>query len=165
MISRRWLSVVAALVTLALTIVLFLSPSTRLNGVSASSNAALGTWSCDTSQKASMAFKVYPWSNSTALVASALPEPAAMQVDNDFTHRAWHLWLYPPGDVYTFFWDETTIESTQPGGLAGGKVNPTGNPAPFYHDGFTKSNMVQWDPFGGPGALYRVRFPCTYKLP
>ena len=122
----------------------------------------LGAWACDPGP-ASVAFKVAPWSNSTALVASDLPEPAAYQVDNDFAHRAWDLWLYPPGRVVTYFWVEAIVEDTQPGGLPAGRINPTGPPAPFYHDSYTKANFVEWDPSGGPGALYRARFPCHYQ--
>lgn len=148
------------LMAFVLTVIVALAGLTALAGHGAGA-AGLGAWSCD-SAPASIAFKAFPWSNSTGLVASALPEPAAYQVANDFQHRAWQVWLYPPGEVHTFWWDEAVVEDAQPGGLPAGRINPTGNPAPYYHDGATKANFVEWDPNGGPGALYRVRFPCHY---
>ena len=127
------------------------------------SGQTIGVWTCE-STLASVGFKSYPWSNSTALVASALPEPAAYQIGNDFRLRRWDVWLYPPGVVYHFSWDSAVIEDTQPGGFPTGRIDPTGNPAPYYHDGYTKANFVAWGgDSGGPGALYRVRFPCHYS--
>jgi hypothetical protein len=124
---------------------------------------SLGGWSCDNTP-ASVGFKEYPWSNSTGGVGSALPEPALLQVGNDFTRRQWDVWVYPPGNTYHYRWDGAIIEDTQPGGFPTGRIDPTGNPTIFYHNGFAKSLFVQWGGNGeGPGALYRVRFPCHYS--
>jgi hypothetical protein len=126
--------------------------------------AGLGSWSCDTTQPASVAFKADNFTNALGGVATGLPGSALAIVGNDFRHRAWLVYLYPGDVTVTFFWDSATVESTQPGGFPTGRFDPTGNPIVAYHDATLKAFSGVWGGEGnGDVALYRVRFPCTFR--
>lgn len=124
--------------------------------------AGLGAWSCPDAP-ASVAYKDDGFSGTIGGVGSGLPEPALAVVSADFRARQWVVWLYPPGETHRYAWSAAAIASTQPGGLPTGRIDPTGNPVVFYHDGRLKALYGEWGGDGNPDvALYRVDFGCTY---